>query len=197
MDEAPPLIVTVALDAAAFDRLQALRRRHFPPARNLIPAHLTLFHKLPGESAAEVVRTLGALVRRTTPFAFDPQRMGLRFLGRGVAIEMPSRELDALRRTLADGWQDWLTPQDRHGFRPHVTIQNKVDASESRALFDALTASFTPFDASATGLLLWRYLGGPWEAAGHFPFTAETKNQDAEAPREAAADQIPLRHPTS
>src|ERR1700712_5017184 len=43
-----PLILTLALhgeDQARFDRL---RIAHFPPERNLIPAHITMFHHLPG-----------------------------------------------------------------------------------------------------------------------------------------------------
>ena len=38
-----PLIVTAQLDARAAAALGALRRRHFPPGRNDLAAHLTLF----------------------------------------------------------------------------------------------------------------------------------------------------------
>ena len=44
-----PLILTLAFDEATFARFDGLRRRHFPDALNLIPAHATLFHHLPGE----------------------------------------------------------------------------------------------------------------------------------------------------
>ena len=47
-EQQPPLILTLALDGATFAPLDALRRPHFPPERNLVPAHLTLFHALPG-----------------------------------------------------------------------------------------------------------------------------------------------------
>ena len=35
-----------------------------------------------------------------------------------------------------------------------------------------LQADFAPYDVQADGLALWRYLGGPWEAAGVQRFTA-------------------------
>src|SRR5215217_6904909 len=51
---ADPLVLTLALDAATAAWLEALRRAHFPPERNLVPAHVTLFHALPGEAIAAV-----------------------------------------------------------------------------------------------------------------------------------------------
>ena len=42
----------------------------------------------------------------------------------------------------------------------------------AKALHTELAAGFTPFDVRADGLLLWWYRGGPWEAAGAFPFSA-------------------------
>jgi hypothetical protein len=33
-----------------------------------------------------------------------------------------------------------------------------------------LEAEFQPFEVTGEGLLLWRYLGGPWEPLGGFPF---------------------------
>lgn len=163
-----PLILTLKMDEASFRRLDDLRRDHFPPARNLIPAHLTLFHHLPGDAMDSVAATLAGVTAGQP--AFSLRTSGPRFLGRGVAFAFDTPDLGDLRKRLAAGWSAWLTPQDRQGFRPHVTIQNKVPANEARALFDRLGAAFQPFDVRAEGLLLWRYLGGPWEAAGEFPF---------------------------
>ena len=58
MPGSPPLIVTAALDEAAFAWFDDLRRAHFHPLRNRVPAHLTLFHALPGEHEARVVEAL-------------------------------------------------------------------------------------------------------------------------------------------
>jgi hypothetical protein len=52
----PPLIVTALLDEAAQERFDRLRREHFPPERNHLAAHLTLFHRLPDDP--EVDRAL-------------------------------------------------------------------------------------------------------------------------------------------
>jgi 2'-5' RNA ligase len=164
-----PLILTLGFDAASFARLDALRRAHFPPERNLIPAHLTLFHALPGAEAAAIAATLAVCAA-----AAPPPRLrfaGLRSLGRGVALQAESPALLALRAGLARQWSGWLSAQDRQGFRPHVTVQNKVDPPAARDLLDRLSAGFTPWDARGEALLLWHYRGGPWEEAGRFPFS--------------------------
>jgi hypothetical protein len=44
-----PLILTLEMDTHSFEILDALRKKHFPPERNVLDAHITLFHKLPGE----------------------------------------------------------------------------------------------------------------------------------------------------
>ena len=162
-----PLILTLKLDAAAFDRFDGLRRAHFPPALNHIPAHLTLFHHLPGERLDEVVAYLatsavaGPLQLRT---------VGLRKLGRGTAFEIEGAELKSYRGRLAHEWAEWLSPQDRQGFRPHVTVQNKVEPIAARALYDALGEGFRPFDLQGIGVLVWRYLGGPWRLEAEVGF---------------------------
>ena len=163
-----PLILTLRLDAASFARLDALRQAHFPPARNHLSAHLTLFHALPGEHAEAVAANLAAACAGTAPVAL--RFGGLRSFGKGVAYAVESPALGRLRTFLVGNWHRWLTAQDRAGFRPHVTVQNKVEPPEARALFEQLQAGFAPWEGVGEGLLLWRYRGGPWEAEGEFPF---------------------------
>ena len=165
-----PLILTLAFDEAAFARLDALRRAHFPPHLNHIPAHLTLFHALPGEEEAAILLRLAEVARVTPPARV--RVTAVMSLGRGTALRLDAPEVAALRAGLAAGWGSWLSPQDRQGWRPHVTVQNKVGPAEARALQEDLHAGFAPWEARAEGLLLWRYRGGPWEAAGQVPFTA-------------------------
>ena len=100
---------------------------------------------------------------------------GLRSLGRGVAYTLESTELAEMRRHLALQWNDWLKPQDRQNYRPHVTVQNKVDPAAARALLDELGDGFTPFQVEAVGLELWWYRGGPWEKVRAFPFHISMK----------------------
>ena len=157
-----PLIVTAHLDEASFAALDALRRRHFPKKLNRIPAHISLFHQLPGAEIESVRATLAEACRTVRPFAMTPR--DLRFLGRGVAIAYDAPELARLHDDLASAWAGWLTAQDRQSFRAHVTIQNKVDPAVARALLDTLRDELEPPTCRVEGLDLWRYLGGPWEA---------------------------------
>lgn len=168
---ANPLILTAILDRTAEGRFQHLRRAHYPSDRNLVPAHLTLFHHLPGTEAEEIKRRLVAVARGTA--AMRAHAAGLRNPGRGVAIRIDCPALEDLRAELADAWSFWMIPQDRH-FSPHVTIQNKVEPRAAKALYDALLADFEPWTFGVNGLTLWRYLGGPWEKVKDFRFRQVT-----------------------
>lgn len=165
-----PLILTLWMDDESSASFDALRRAHFPVERNLIPAHLTLFHHLPGQELPAVEAVLKALCEQQA--AFELPVTGLRSLGRGVAFTLNSEQLAALRKALAAHWQDKLGAQDQQAFRPHVTIQNKVTPEEARLLLNRLSEGFEPFTIKARGLLLWRYLGGPWEQLSRFPFSS-------------------------
>lgn len=165
----PPLIVTLKLDAGSFERLDSLRRTHFPPARNFLSAHITLFHALPGSEQSSVEAVLNAISADVVPLPLDLP--GVRMLGRGVAVEVRSERLAKLRADMAKRFDPWLTPQDRQGFRPHVTIQNKVAPHAARALHDALNGSWVPGTAVGEGLVLWQYLGGPWRKTAEFLFS--------------------------
>jgi 2'-5' RNA ligase len=167
MDDAP-LILTLQLDCESFAFFDGARRRHFPADRNHIPAHLTLFHHLPGERLQEIEPVLESTAAASTTFRM--RVTGLRFLGFGSAYQIDSEDLSGLRSGLASEWRDHLKRQDAQPFRPHITIQNKVDAADAKALYAALFATFEAFDVTATGLLLWRYRGGPWELVREFRF---------------------------
>jgi 2'-5' RNA ligase len=170
MRPSPPLIVTAALDEGAFAWFEDLRQAHFPAHRNQVPAHLTLFHALPGEQEPVIAETLKAACRRRGPMRLDVR--GPWSIGRGVAYRLASPELETLRSELASALAAWLTPQDRAPFRPHITIQNKAEPADARALLERLQMEFEPFDIVAEALLVWRYLGGPWEAIARLPFGA-------------------------
>ena len=166
----PPLVVTLLLDEASQQRFDALRQAHFPAERNVLAAHVTLFHALPGEQEARVRGDLVAAAGRA-PFAVQVTRV--RSLGRGVAYDLRADELTALRARLADGWADLLTRQDASRHSPHVTVQNKATPERARALLAELSAGFAPYEVTATGLGLWRYLGGPWEPVERYALQAQ------------------------
>jgi 2'-5' RNA ligase len=165
-----PLILTAKMEARAFHRFQALRERHFPPERNQVPAHITLFHHLPGTEVAPIVDRLKSLARGTA--APQVEVAGVRSLGRGVAYDLRSPALVDLRAELAHAWHSLLIPQDRAGFRPHVTVQNKAAARDARLLFAMLSLEFEPWSFRAEGFQLWRYLDGPWEPVSETRFAS-------------------------
>lgn len=178
-----PLILTLALDPADQERFDALRRRHFPAARNHLGAHVTLFHALPG-AALEAVTAVVAAAARRPAFALPVTRV--RSLGRGVAYDLGGDELPglhaALQRDLAAvAGEEGLTRQDAQRLSAHVTVQNKVTPAEARALHAELAEGFTPWTTTATGLALWHYRGGPWEAIGVHRFD-DPEARDPEVP---------------
>jgi hypothetical protein len=91
-------------------------------------------------------------------------------LGGGAAFRIVSPELDAIRRGLAETFHGLLGAQDSGGWRPHVTIQNKVPPKTARALIALLQREFRPQPIAIAGLGLHRYLGGPWEAIATYAF---------------------------
>lgn len=167
----PPLILSAVLDAPVQQRLDALRRMHFPPERNHLDAHVTLFHHLPGAEEDAVARAVAAAAsERPAP---SVEVTGVRLLGRGVAVVLASPELAAVRAGLARDWSPWLTAQDRRKRDLHVTVQNKVTPDAARALHADLSAGFVPERTRAVALALWRYRGGPWEAVARWAFAEE------------------------
>lgn len=161
------LIVTAELDQSDFGWLEGLRRRHFPPERNQLPAHLTMFHALPPSAESEARTRLAALAKLPAPHAMVA---GLMDLGGGVAFRIVSDELDAIRAELAEIFHGLLSAQDGAGWRPHVTIQNKVVPKVARALREELERGFAARPLRIAGLGLHRYLGGPWERLAIYKF---------------------------
>ena len=163
-----PLILTATIERAAAERFEAERRRYYPPDRNLVRAHVTLFHALPPSSAADVTARCRMIARGTAPIAAEAT--GLFSLGRGVAYRIHAPELERLRAELADAWWTLLSAQDQARIRPHVTIQNKAEPAAAKALLASLQPAFAPIRFAFVGLELWRYVGGPWDPAGAFRF---------------------------
>jgi len=161
------LIVTAELAAPELAWLDALRRHHYPPDRNQVPAHLTMFHALPPSLESEAGHRLATAAKRQAPRAIVA---GVMDLGGGVAFRVVSEDLDRIREELAAAFHGMLGAQDQGGWRPHVTIQNKVSNREARQLAEALEQGFEPRPLGIRGLALHRYLGGPWESLQSWAF---------------------------
>lgn len=161
-----PLVITLAIEDAAQRRFDDERRRLFPPGRTEVGAHVTLFHAVPGDLEEQVRTDLG----NAAGPAFPVGVAGVLPLGRGAAYALASTELARRHRALQQLWWDHLTRQDQQGFRPHITVQNKVEPAEARATVAGLRQAFNPFEVRAEGFVLWRYDGGPWTELARIPF---------------------------
>jgi hypothetical protein len=165
-----PLILTLKLDDATFAYFDDLRRVYFPPERNFLAAHLTMFHHLPGD---ELEKIKDDAKRVCTEFAeFSLVFPEWRSLGRGVAVRVESQKLMHLRAAFSAIWHEHLKPQDRQKFQPHITVQNKVAPDEARTLLAKLSAESLPPCGTAKGVALWHYLGAKWKLEAEFLFAA-------------------------
>ena len=163
-----PFIVTAELPPEIFAWSNALRRAHFPPERNHLEAHVTLFHSLAPSLLGELKPLLSALAGEFS--APEARITGLMDLGKGTAIAIESAGMLAIRELIADRFHGTLTSQDDHPPRLHITIQNKVERSAAKALQAQLAATLQARRFTFAGLSLHLYRGGPWEALGRWPF---------------------------
>ncbi|MEW4448266.1 2'-5' RNA ligase family protein [Qipengyuania sp. JC766] len=163
-----PLILTAELPRDMAGWATGLRRAHFPPERNYLDAHVTLFHALPRMYEDEIRTTLGRIAAETAPV---PGRLtGLMSLGKGTALKLESPDMLSLRAEIAGRFHGLLTAQDQHKPRLHVTIQNKVKPDEAKALQAELAPAMSPRDFAFRGLSLFVYRGGPWEHLHTYAF---------------------------
>ena len=155
-----PIIVTALFGKADTAWFDALRRAHYPPERNQLPAHLTMFHHLAPSLEEELKRRLAEEAYRIRPPL--ARVAGLISLGQGTAFRIESEGLADIRDRIAEAFAPMLVPQDKAGWRPHVTIQNKVAPAQASALLRRLEAEFSPRPIVIAGLASWWYRGGPW-----------------------------------
>jgi hypothetical protein len=156
-----PLILTALLPDDLQGWATGLRTAHFPPERNFLAAHVTLFHALPPSSEAEVRAFCAALARENPPV---PARLlGIMKLGKGTALKLQSEGMIALWEELRARFHGLLSPQDEHRPRLHVTIQNKVGIEKARALQAQLGPQVDERAFVFAGLGLHSYRGGPWQ----------------------------------
>lgn len=163
-----PLIVTADLPPDLARRATELRRRHYPPERNRLDAHVTLFHALPPSAQGEIAGVLSEACAANPPP--DALLDGIMPLGGGTALRIASPAMLAIREVLADRFHGLLSAQDSHRPRLHVTIQNKVPAEAAKALQSELSIGLEPHTFRFQGLSLHVYRGGPWEFVKRWSF---------------------------
>lgn len=162
-----PIIVTATFGDGDNGWLQELRRAHYPSERNQVPAHLTLFHHLPPSVDAELKSRLASLTALPPPRAM---LAGIMDLGAGTALRVDSEDLVDMRDGLAEALHGLLIPQDSGPWRPHITIQNKVEPREAKTLQQQLRAGFELRPLDIRGLATWHYMGGPWQPIRTYVF---------------------------
>lgn len=163
-----PLILTAKLPPDLHRRFTDLRNQNFPPERNYLEAHVTLFHAIPPQCEAEACGYLARLAGEVAPLPGTVE--GIMSLGGGTAIKLQSAPLLNLRDEIADHFHGMLSAQDQHRPRLHVTIQNKVTSKEAKTLQATLSGTILPQEFVFPGLALYRYQGGPWEFVRDFTF---------------------------
>jgi hypothetical protein len=160
MDHAP-IIVTAVMGSADQAWANALRQQYFPPERNFLDAHITLFHHLPPLHLPEIKARLKDM---TAQYAPPSARLtDVLLFGRGVAYRVDCPDLLIMRDELAHALHGLIVPQDQARPRLHITIQNKVESSEAKALYAELAADFKDRPIEIKGLAAHYYRGGPWE----------------------------------
>jgi 2'-5' RNA ligase len=151
-------VLTLRMDEVSFARLDVLRRRHFPPHIDFLPAHLTLFHALSEDQVWRLQTAHPSLTGQAIPLQFVRPTL----IGRGVAIQVARGALTDLHGRIVAALGHGSTRQDRRPFQPHVTIQNKVTREDAKTTFTEVAKEFSPWSGHGIGLDVWRYGEGPW-----------------------------------
>lgn len=161
-----PLVVTLELDEESKAYFNALRKNHFPNHANYLDAHLTLFHHLPS-NAPFIMDALRDLAQRSR---FKISVSHLINFEKGVAFHLESQVLEEMHVGLQEVLEPFLKKHDKKKLWPHITIQNKVTAFKAQQTLELLQQDFVPFEAIATGINVWYYIGGPWKLNTAIPF---------------------------
>ena len=173
MSENAPIIITATMGKSGQLWADCLRAKHFPPERNFLKAHITLFRHLPPLHWPEIKTRLASIARECAP---PPAMLSdVMMLGRGVAYRVDCPDLTTIRDELAEGFTGLLTPQDQAQPRLHITIQNKVEPVAAKALHAELSAEFRPRPFSIVGLSAYYYRGGPWDAIQCWSFSGRSR----------------------
>lgn len=174
----PVYVLTLTTTPSLTDPLTALRRSHFPrrlPGHQH-PAHLTLFHALPGSELHAVTSALAELCAAQREGALALATGEAFRMRRGVGISVAGgggkKAAVRLHAELQRRWWAFLSPQDRRPWRPHWTVQNKAagEAAVDAAMED-VRDGFRGAEGLATGCALWRYEeDGGWAFEREFDF---------------------------
>ena len=176
-DEASSYILTLQTTEELHISVNNLRQRYFPRKLNKIPAHLTLFHALPGSKLESIRKDPCEVAGSQTSFSLSTGNV--KRLKRGVAIfANGTQSAEKLHGRLRDMWLDWLSEQDGGGFQGHWSVMNKVEDEEAvQRAEKEIAESFMGVKGEAQGLTLWKYEKGFWRFPEQYTFSR--KDQEA------------------
>jgi hypothetical protein len=162
-----PLLITAELPPEVLAWADGLRRAHYPPEKNRLRAHVTLFHALPPSAEGEVRRLLGELAKGPGP---DARVTGIWNLGQGTAFDVASDGMTSLFEQMRERFAGLMTSQDDRTLRLHITVQNKVPPGTAKVLQAALRKSFEPRAFRFRGFGLYAWDEGLWQPIADYPF---------------------------
>lgn len=154
-----PLLIVAELPAEIFAWADGLRREHYPPTRNRLGAHVTLFHGLPPSAGPAVAALMADLARQAPP---EAEVSGIMDLGGGTAFAVESPELVEMHAEMAERLHGLTQQKDARSFRPHITVQNKVPRADARALQARLRPLPLRCAFRFRGLGLYAWTGEIW-----------------------------------
>lgn len=167
MNASVPLVITAELPGDILAWADGLRRQHYPPERNRLRAHVTLFHALPPSSEAEVRRLLADLARQKAP---EARVSGIWDMGTGTAFDIDSPGMEELHGFMAERFHGLLGWQDDRRLRLHITIQNKVKRPVARQLQQELQDTDWKRSFAFRGFGLYAWEEGLWRPVAEYPF---------------------------
>jgi 2'-5' RNA ligase len=162
-----PLLITAELPPDVLAWADGLRRAHYPPEKNRLRAHVTLFHALPPSAEAEVQRLLAELAKGAPP---EARIASIWNMGGGTAFDVASEGMEQLHALMRERFEGIMTLQDDRKLRLHITVQNKVQPGTAKVLQAELRKSFEPRQFRFRGLGLYAWDEGLWQPIADYSF---------------------------
>ena len=161
-----PLVITLKIDEPSQLFFDKQRTAHFPAHANYVPAHITLFHKLPANNTA-IENGLTVFAKHPT---FELLITAITLHNTSVAYCIQSETLQQFHAQMQHRLAPYFIRNDRKILTPHITIQNKVTAYKAYKTHALLLADFKPFVVQAIGYISWYYVKGYWEMKEEYLF---------------------------
>ena len=161
-----PLVVTLKIDKPSQFFFDKQRTAYFPAHANYVPAHITLFHKLPVDNFV-IENGLATFAKHP---AFELLITDIMLHNSSVVFSIQSDALQKLHAQMQHTFEPFLIRNDRKILTQHITIQNKVTAYKAYKTHALLLADFKPFVVQALGYTSWYYVKGYWEMKEEYLF---------------------------